>query len=51
MYQWQKQIQIIVDGIDNGIKAHQDEDLTLGRLSKKLRYSQFHTSAQFTDIT
>ena len=36
MYEWQKQIQIIVDEIDSCIKSYQDEALTLRTLSQKL---------------
>ena len=44
MYEWRKQIQIIVDEIDECIKNHNDEALTLNALSKKLGYSMFHTT-------
>ena len=35
MYQWQKQIQIVVDEIDKCITNHDDEALTLRILSQK----------------
>ena len=41
MYEWQKQIQIIVDEIDSCIKSYQDEALTLRTLSQKLGYSEY----------
>ncbi|MBD5512964.1 MAG: helix-turn-helix transcriptional regulator [Lachnospiraceae bacterium] len=51
MYEWQKQIQIIVDEIDTCIKGHQDEALTLRLLSRRLGYSEFHTTRKFKEIT
>ncbi|MEO1815411.1 MAG: helix-turn-helix transcriptional regulator [Acetobacterium sp.] len=51
MYDWQMQIQIIVDEIDRGIKNHDTEALTLGLLSRKLGYSKFHTTRKFKEIT
>ena len=51
MYEWQKQIQIIVDEIDACIENHEDETLTLGALGRKLGYSEFHTTRKFKEIT
>lgn len=51
MYEWRKQIQIIVDEIDKCIKNYNDEALTLCALSKKLGYSQFHTTRKFKEIS
>ena len=39
MYEWQKQIQSIVDEIDQSIILHRDDALTLQMLSKRLGYS------------
>ena len=36
MYEWQKQVQIMVDEIDNSLKDHQDEALSLRALSQRL---------------
>lgn len=47
MYEWQRQIQMIVDEIDNCIKNHDDEALTLCALAKRLGYSEFHTTRKF----
>lgn len=47
MYEWQKQIQSIVDEIDRSIKNYSDETLTLLALSRKLGYSEFHTTRKF----
>lgn len=51
MYEWQKQIQIIVDEIDECIKNHNDEALTLRFLSCKLGYSEFYTTRKFKEIS
>lgn len=51
MYEWQKQIQIIVDEIDESIKHHNDEALTLHTLSHKLGYSEFYTTRKFKEIS
>lgn len=50
MYEWQKQIQIIVDEIDKCIKNYNDEALTLRVLSHKLGYSEFYTTRKFKEI-
>lgn len=51
MYEWQKLIQIIVDEIDKCIKCYNDEALTLRFLSRKLGYSEFHTTRKFKEIS
>lgn len=51
MYEWQKQIQIIVDEIDICIKNYNDEALTLRNLSRRLGYSEFHTTRKFKEIS
>lgn len=51
MYEWQKQIQIIVDEIDKCIKNYNDEALTLHVLSRKLGYSEFYTTRKFKEIS
>ena len=51
MYQWQKQIQIIVDEIDKCIKNYNDESLTLQFLSRRLGYSEFYTTRKFKEIS
>lgn len=51
MYEWQQQIQMIVDEIDECIKRHQDETLTLRSLSRKLGYSEFYTTRKFKEIS
>ncbi|GHU65541.1 AraC family transcriptional regulator [Spirochaetia bacterium] len=51
MYEWRRLIQIVVDEIDERIKCHDDDALTLQSLSKKLGYSEFHTTRKFKEIS
>lgn len=51
MYEWQQQIQIIVDEIDRCMENYSDEKLTLRFLSRKLGYSEFYTTKKFREIT
>lgn len=51
MYEWQKQIQAFVDEIDQCIKSHDDEALTLSVLSRRLGYSEFYTTRKFKEIS
>lgn len=51
MYEWQKQIQIIVDEIDKCIKNYNNEALTLRFLSSRLGYSKFYTTRKFKEIS
>ncbi len=51
MYQWHKQIQMIVDEIDASIRHHHNEVLTLTFLSRKLGYSEYHITRKFKEIS
>lgn len=51
MYEWQKQVQIIVDEIDERIINYSNEALTLRFLSHRLGYSEFYTTRKFKEIT
>ena len=51
MYEWHRQIQVIVDEIDECIKHRDDESLTLRFLSRKLGYSEFYTTRKFKEIS
>lgn len=51
MYEWEKQIQLIVDEIDKCIENYNDEALTLCFLSQKLGYSEFYTTRKFKEIS
>lgn len=51
MYEWRKQVQIVVDKIDECIKHHNDEAITLRLLSRELGYSEFYTTRKFKEIS
>jgi AraC-like DNA-binding protein len=51
MYEWHRRIQIIVDEIDECIKRRSGEAMTLRFLSRKLGYSEFHTTRKFSEIS
>ena len=51
MYEWQRQIQTIVDEMDACIQNKDDEALTLRRLSDRLGYSAFYTTRKFKAIS
>ncbi len=51
MYEWQEQIQIIINEIDRCIQDRNDEALTLHSLSCKLGYSEFYTTRKFKEIS
>jgi AraC-like DNA-binding protein len=51
MYEWHRQIQIIVDEIDERVKHHDGDAITLRFLSRKLGYSEFHTTRKFKEIS
>ncbi|MCL2232118.1 MAG: helix-turn-helix transcriptional regulator [Treponema sp.] len=51
MHEWHRLIQIVVNEIDDRIKSHDDEALTLQSLSKKLGFSEFHTTRRFKEIS
>ena len=51
MYEWNKQIQIIIDEMDACIKRRDDDALTLKSLSRKLGYSEFYTTRKFREMT
>lgn len=51
MYEWQRQIQTVVDEIDRGIREHRNEELTLQTLSSRLGYSEFHMTRKFREIS
>lgn len=51
MHEWQKQIQSIVDELDQCIKQHNDEALSLHNVAQKLGYSEYYTTRKFKEIT
>lgn len=50
MYEWEQQLQKIIDTIDQCIITGKDETLTLEYLSSQLGYSKFHTTRKFKEI-
>lgn len=51
MYEWHRQIQIIVDEMDECIKNHNGEVITLRFLARRLGYSEFHTTRKSKEIS
>lgn len=51
MDEWQKQIQDLIQEIDNCIKRKEDEALTLSALAKKLGFSEFYVSRKFREVS
>ena len=51
MYDWNRILHIMVDEIDERIKSHDDEALTLKSLSKRLGYSEFHATRKFREVS
>lgn len=51
MSEWSRNIQTIVDQIDDFIKTENDESMTLSALSEQLGYSEYYTSRMFCRIS
>lgn len=51
MYEWQKIIQTIVNEIDDRIKDHVNDELTLQYISERSGYSEFYTTRKFKEIS
>jgi len=51
MNKWQRLVQVLISGIDECIKAHGDEKLTLSELSRRIGYSEYYTSRKFREIS
>ena len=50
MHEWRKQIQLMVDVMDESITRHEDEALTLRTLSRRLGYSEYHMTRKFREF-
>lgn len=50
-YEWKRQIQIILDEVDECIRRHDNEALTLQHLSQRLGYSEFYITRKFSEIS
>ncbi|WP_080797256.1 helix-turn-helix transcriptional regulator [Arabiibacter massiliensis] len=51
MHEWRRQVQQIVDAIDESIANRDDEALTLRALAERLGYSEFHTTRRFREVS
>lgn len=51
MYEWNRNIQRVINSIEDSIKTGESDDITLRNLSKEISYSPFHTTRQFKDLT
>lgn len=51
MEQWHRQMQTIIDVIDENIHCHNDEELALREISGKLGYSEYYFSRKFREIS
>jgi AraC family transcriptional regulator len=50
MYEWHKQVQKIVDGIDRCIANRDDDSLTLSAIAKENGYSEFYMTHKFKEL-
>ncbi|MBD5517616.1 MAG: helix-turn-helix transcriptional regulator [Lachnospiraceae bacterium] len=51
MGEWHSLVQAIVEEVDQCIKNHKDERLTLSSLAQRFGYSEFYISRKFTEIS
>ncbi|WP_314068041.1 helix-turn-helix transcriptional regulator [uncultured Vagococcus sp.] len=51
MYEWQQQIQLVMNEIDKCIKSYNSEALTLKVLSNRLGYSEYYTTRKFKEVS
>ena len=51
MYEWHKQVQRIVDGIDRCIENRDDDGLTLQAIARECGYSEFHMTRKFKELS
>ncbi len=51
MHEWRRQVQTIVDAIDESIANRDDEALALRALAERLGYSEFHTTRKFKEVS
>lgn len=51
MREWYRNIQLVIDEIDRCIKAHAEEDVSLGHISNLLGYSEYYVSRRFREIS
>ena len=51
MHEWLKNVQVIVDEIDECIRRQADVQLTLAYLAARLGYSEYYISRKFREIS
>ena len=51
MHEWHRLVSIIIAEIDECIRRHDDEALTLRALSRRLGYSEYHFSRKFHELS
>lgn len=51
MYEWHRQIQKLMDGIDRCIMNRDDDSLTLRAMASDSGYSEFHMTRKFRELT
>ena len=51
MYEWQRQIQNMIEQIDLYLKKNDNESLSLSSLSKQSAYSEYYLSKKFKEIS
>jgi len=51
LYEWHKQVQKIVDGIDRCIVSRDDDGLTLKFIARESGYSEFHMTRKFKELS
>ena len=51
MSEWHRNVQLLLDEIDQCIKGKSDEALTLSRMAQRLGYSEFYVSRKFREIS
>lgn len=50
MYEWHKQIQLVIDHIDESIIKQEDDALTLHALAQRLGFSEYHMTRKFKNL-
>ena len=50
MYEWHKQIQLVIDHIDESIVKQEDDALTLHALAQRFGFSEYHMTRKFKDL-
>lgn len=51
MYEWNWNIQRLVNSIEDSLRAGETNEITLRNLSKEISYSPFHTTRHFKNLT